>query len=57
MKHLMLETRYFSYYDLWKLEVKEFIEAIKNKTPIINGTIDNVISTFKLLQNVYSSDK
>jgi len=53
----MLETRYFSYYDLWKLEVKEFIEAIKNKTPIINGTIDNVISTFKLLQNVYSSDK
>ena len=51
------ETTYFSNDDSWELEVTEFIEAIKNDTHIINGTIDDAISTFKLLQNVYSSSK
>ena len=51
------ETTYFSNDDSWELEVKEFIEAIKNDTSIINGTIDDAINTFNLVQKIYSSVK
>jgi predicted dehydrogenase len=42
--------------DSWELEIKEFMDAIKYKSPIINGTIDDAIKTLVLVEKVYNEN-
>ena len=41
----------------WDAEIREFFSAVKNKTDIIHGTIDEAMTTMKLIEQIYLSDK
>ncbi|PLY06394.1 MAG: gfo/Idh/MocA family oxidoreductase [Arcobacter sp.] len=48
-------TTWFENDDSWKLEVDEFIDAILNKTPIINGTSQDAFETLRLVERIYEN--
>ena len=40
----------------WKFELEEFINAIKGKTKIHNGTLEDAFQIMSLIEDIYSSD-
>jgi len=44
---------WFEYDDSWKLEVKEFIDAIIGKSKIVNGTSQDALDTLELVERIY----
>lgn len=48
-------TTWFEYDDSWKIEVEEFVNAILNKSPIINGTSEDAFETLKLVERIYEN--
>jgi len=48
-------TTWFENDDSWKLEIDEFVNAILNKEPILNGTSKDAIETLKLVERIYEN--
>lgn len=46
-------TTWFENDDSWKLEVEEFFDAIRNNTPVLNGTSKDAFNTLLLVERVY----
>ncbi len=44
---------WFEYDDSWKLEVDEFIEAIKTNSKIVNGNSEDGMKVLGLVENIY----
>lgn len=51
------EMIYFDRDDSWKLEVDEFISAIKADKPVQNGTTEDALAIMKLIEAVYKSSE
>ena len=47
------EMIYFDRDDSWKLELDEFVSAIKDDRPVRNGTIDDALAIMRLIEEVY----
>ncbi len=43
--------------DSWKLEIDEFLDAIKGKRKIFHGSLEDAFETLSLVQNVYASSE
>jgi predicted dehydrogenase len=41
----------------WGEEIKEFIDAVKQNKKIIHGTVEDAMTTMKLIEQIYKSDK
>lgn len=41
--------------DSWRLEVEEFIDAVKGDRHVVNGTSDDALETLKLVESIYKS--
>ncbi len=48
-------TTWFENDDSWKLEIDEFVNAILNNKPILNGTSKDAIETLKLVERIYEN--
>jgi len=46
---------YYEYDKSWDLELEEFINAIRDKSPVINGTSQDALEIMKLTDYVYSN--
>jgi predicted dehydrogenase len=51
------ETIYFDRNDSWHIEVKEFIDAVNDNKPIINGSLDDALAIMELLEKIYRSSE
>jgi predicted dehydrogenase len=44
---------YFEYDESWRLELEEFVEAIRGISPILNGTSNDALEIMMLTDSVY----
>jgi predicted dehydrogenase len=41
----------------WEMEMEEFINCVKNKKPVINGTMKDAYETMRLVFGIYAADE
>lgn len=49
------KTIWFEYDNSWRYEVDEFVNAIKKKGKIVNGTGQDALATFSLVESIYKN--
>ena len=50
-------TTYYEYDRSWEFELDEFVNAIKGRMPLINGTSQDAYEIMKLTDHIYSENK
>lgn len=45
---------YFDSDQSWELEMKEFVDAIEGKAPIVNGTVEDSVRIMGLIEDIYA---
>ena len=48
-------TTYYEYDKSWDLELAEFIDAVKGKSDIVNGTSKDALEIMKITDHVYKN--
>lgn len=49
------KTVWFEYDDSWKYEIDEFINAVRKRGKIVNGTGTDALETFTLVESIYKN--
>jgi hypothetical protein len=41
----------------WEEEIREFTRCIVERTPVVNGSVDEALKTMELVYRIYAADK
>lgn len=51
------DTLYFDEDPSWQNEIAEFVDAIRDDSPIVHGSVDDAIDTMRLVYRIYCADE